>query len=179
MDSSARPPRRKAYLKQDKTGRSAGRRRRKNPPSGPTQCGIDEWVWQPVEMLMGEAWREISINARRVVERLMIEHCAQGATSNGELCVSYEQFEEHGASYNHIAAAISEAEAAGAIVARRQGKQAGRNSPTFYRLTWLGGWNASGEMIPPTNDWKSRTAADVKRARSQRKLATKRRCASR
>jgi hypothetical protein len=56
---------------------------------------------------------------------------------------------------------------------------AGRNAPTFYRLTWLGGWNASGEMIFPTNEWKSRTAADVKQARNVRKLATERRRTSR
>lgn len=85
MSSSTHPPRHKAYQKQDKAGRSTGRARGKNPASGPSACGVEEWVWQPVELVAGEAWRELSINARRVIERLLIEHIAQGGVENGEL----------------------------------------------------------------------------------------------
>jgi hypothetical protein len=173
-DEITYPARRTASTKQGKDGRSADRRRKKNPVSGPRECGVEEWGWQPAELIMSEAWRALGINARRIVDRVLIEHIGQGGMANGELCVAYGDFEQHGASPNHIAAGIAEAEAAGVLVALRRGKHAGRNAPTFYRLTWMGGWNKLREKIPPSNEWKSRTVADVKRAREARKQATAR-----
>ena len=42
--------------------------KRNHPPAG------EPWVWLTRELLESDAWRGASINARRVVERLIIEH---------------------------------------------------------------------------------------------------------
>lgn len=125
---------------------------------------MEQWAWLPLELLGSPAYRALSRNALTVVNRVLWEHTAQGGMSNGELVVSHAQFEEWGASRNLVAKAIREAEAAGLLVVRRRGKIAGRNAPNLYRLTWLGGWGAAGEILLPSNSWKSRTAQDVERA---------------
>lgn len=87
---------------------------------------------------------------------------------NGELAVAHSAFEAHGVGRNPVAAAVRECEAAGVLAVRRRGKIAGRNAPNLYRLTWMGGRNAAGDIMPPSNDWKGRTAEHVERARKQR-----------
>lgn len=85
--------------------------------------------------------------------------------SNGELRVSHEDFHAFGVTRKLIATAIRECEAAGVVRVRRRGKIAGLNAPNLYRITWMGGWGAEGQMIHPSNEWKSATAASVERVR--------------
>ena len=165
MSEDARTPqRRQAWSKPDKRGRSGGRQRKKNPPTRPSDCGADHWAWQPLDLVASPVWSALSINARRVLDRLMVEQVAQGGVANGELCVSYDQFVEAGCSRRLVSTAIAELEAAGVLAVRRRGRIAGENLPNLYRLTWLGGRDANGEIIGPSHEWKGRTAEHVQRA---------------
>lgn len=128
-------------------------------------------AWLPLDMLASPAFRALSRNAFAVLHRLLWEHVVHGATANGELVVSHAQFEAFGVNRNLVAKAVAELEAAGVVSVLRRGKIAGRNAPNLYRLTWLGGWGADGEKIPPSNEWKARTAGSVKAATERRKRA--------
>ena len=159
--------RRQAFTKPDKRGREGKRQRRKNPVTRPSDCGVEHFAWIPFELLSAPVWASLSINARRVLDRLMVEHVAQGGLANGELCVSYDQFVEAGCSRRLVSTAIAELEAAGVAAVRRRGRIAGENLPNWYRLTWMGARDANGEIMAPSHEWRARTAAHVQRALRQ------------
>lgn len=142
------PAKRRAFTKPDKRGRSGKRARKGNPASGPGDCGIEQWVWLPVEIIGSTTWQALSIKARRILDRVMAKHAHHGGTGNGELCVSHRQFEQAGASRNCVAAAIRECEAAGLLRVQRRGRIAGENEPNLYTLTWMGSWDTNGEIAP-------------------------------
>ena len=52
------------------------------------------FVWFTREFLASQAWREMPLAARRVVERVAIEHMNHGGTLNGSLIVTYNDFEK-------------------------------------------------------------------------------------
>ncbi len=180
MKENGIPEKRRAVRKPNATGRDGAWARKGNPVSRPADCGVNQFVWLPAELLGSPAFRVLSVNARRVVDRLLREHIAHAGTANGELVVSHQQFEEAGVTRNLVAKAIREAEAAGLISVQRRGRIAdGRNQPSLYRLTWMGAWRPDGEKMPPTHEWKGRTADDVRRAVERMKNAHEARVRSR
>lgn len=97
------------------------------PPKG------KPWIWLTHEMLASTSWRSLSINARRLIDFLMIEHMKRGGKHNGRLLAPRAQLEEFGMGARHISAAIDEVMATGLIAVRRG---IGRR-PSLYALTWL------------------------------------------
>ena len=49
-----------------------------------------------IEMLESPSYRVLSLSARRVLDRLEIELGHHGGTGNGDLPVTYDQFQEFG-----------------------------------------------------------------------------------
>lgn len=130
----------------DATGRSSGKiggrkGKMQKPPQG------EPWVWLTAEMLASDAWRSLSINARRFIDALQLDHMAHAGTENGNLMATRSQLEAFGLSVNHITSAIRECEEKGLVKARR----AGMRIATKYRLTWL----ADRDFNPATNEWKA------------------------
>jgi len=162
------PERRRAMTVPDKRGRSGKRGRRGNPVSRPSECGSEQFVWLPRELLETKLWAGLTISARRTLDRLMLEHVSHGGVANGELSVSYRQFEKFGVSRNSVSRGIKELEAVGLIEVRRRGRIAGQNAANFYRLTWMGSWSDDGEIAPPRHSWKRRAAADLDSPRSRK-----------
>jgi hypothetical protein len=80
----------------------------------------------------------LSINAKRIMDRLLIEnwrHCSQG---NEKLRVSYGQFVGHGVGRRHIAPALRELVKAG-LLEICGGERTGKfDGPNRYRITFLG-----------------------------------------
>lgn len=157
------------HRKPDKTGRSTGEYSAKVKdnlkPPGP-------FAWQTAELLSSPAWRGMSPNTRRLIDRLMIEHIQHGGIENGKLPVTHADFEAHGLSRNFIRAAIDEAEAFGLIRFRRGGRWGGVKRPSLYQLTWIGTSDA-----PPTNEWEATSEKTVeawKRAKRRSKSKRKR-----
>jgi hypothetical protein len=132
------------FGKPDATGRSSGViPGRAGKASRPPQN--EPWIWLTREVMESHAWRSLGINARRFVDRLLIEHMNHAGQENGRLKATYEQLEAYGLSKNCTAAAISETESAGLVEAFRGGLRVA----TEYRLTWL-----SADGAEPTNEWK-------------------------
>ena len=124
------------------TGHRFGNRR--------TQIG-GQFAPHTINMLRSPAWRVLSLSARRVLDRVEIEFADHGGTENGELPVTYDDFEEYGVHRHAIAPAIREAVALGFLQVTEQGRagNAEYRKPNLFRLTYRHTHNA-----PPTDDWK-------------------------
>lgn len=150
--------------KLDRKGRATGPIRKQHrlhigPPK--ETC----WTWRTAEMLESPAFRLLSINSRRCLDRLEFEHLAHGLQENGQLIVTYEDFLAWGVSCNYVAASLEELEVFG-LIRRLHGRGGwGAPHPTRYRLTYTG----DCEGGPATNEWKAITAEGVKRWREWRK----------
>lgn len=135
----------------DATGRSKpGRRGRDRRVNGPPQD--EPWVWMSRGLLESPAWAALSLPARRVIDRVLVEHMAHGGAENGNLPVSYDDFVAYGVRRNSVAPAIAEAVALG-LLDHQRGRSGGSNATRrvqVFRLTWL----RSSSNEPPTNRWK-------------------------
>jgi hypothetical protein len=94
------------------------------------------WSWYTVEMMRSDAWRDMSINGRRMLDLLEIEHLAHGGYENGKLAVTYDQFVAGGIRRGSIFATVAELERLGWIEVNR-GLYRGyaRSAPHRFRLT--------------------------------------------
>src|SRR6516165_4340729 len=80
-------------------------------------------------MIKSPAWSVLSLSARRVLDRIEIEHADHGGNENGRLPVTYDDFERYG-------------------IHGRAGNAEFR-SPHKFRLTYFHVGRA-----PPTNEWQ-------------------------
>ena len=109
----------------------------------------EQFVSLRVSMLRSPAYRVLSLSARRVLDRIGIEHMAHGGAENGKLPVTYEHFAEYGIHKDSIAPAIRECVALGFLEITEPGRagNAEFRRPALYRLTYLytGRANATDE----------------------------------
>lgn len=141
-----------------RTGKTNKQRAKNRPPEGMA------FVWFTEEMLISEAWRALSGNARNIVTRLCVEHMTHAATENGNLICTHQDFQTYGIRKPSIAGAIREAEFFGFIKVTKGYAFKGHRAPSLYRLTWLP--NKQGEY--PSNEWKAIKAAHVKAFKTDR-----------
>lgn len=152
-----------AHTKHNATGRDSGKwtaREKKiwGPPRG------EPFAWMTTAMLSHPAWRSLSLNARRIIDFLQIEHRAHAGLENGNLAAPYDQLQRVGVTRRLIRRALTELEAAGFLrVTHRGGMWQGGKSPSRYRLTFY----RTHDRAPATNDWKRVTGEQVKAARKQ------------
>jgi hypothetical protein len=137
----------------DATGRSTGRfadprfRKLNKPPPG------EPWLWLTREILESFAWRALSNAGQKIVSRIGIEHLSHGGCQNGDLPVTYRDFERYGIGKNSIFAALAEASELGLIERTAAGRQAwgeSKGSPARYALSWL----PFHDGRPATNRWR-------------------------
>jgi hypothetical protein len=102
-------------------------------------------------MIKSPAWSVLSLSARRVLDRIEIEHADHGGNDNGRLPVTYDDFERYGIHRHAIRAAIQETVALGfaEITERGRAGNAEFRSPHKFRLTYFHQGRA-----PPTNEWQ-------------------------
>ncbi len=135
-----------AILKHDATGRSTGRMK-------PTRETKIDWPFAPVpwEMLASPAWKVLSPNGRRVVDRLIVENGRHGGKENGRLPCTYGDFIAAGVRDGSVSDSIREAVALGFVKVTERGR-AGNGEfrrAALYELTFL--------PVParrPSNEWK-------------------------
>jgi len=88
------------------------------------------------ELIASDAWRSMSINCRRLIDFLMIEHMNHAAFENGYLKATYKQLEEFG--INRVHEAIKEAEDKGLLLVEHGfRKSLNESSPNTYQLTFF------------------------------------------
>jgi hypothetical protein len=125
-------------------GGIAGRKRRTK---------IDgQWVAYTREMIESPAFQALSLQARKILHRLEIEHCSHGGAENGRLPCTYDDFERYGCWRKGISRAIVEASALGFVQLMSIGKRPYGDipgKPSTYRLTYLHAHDG-----PATHEWK-------------------------
>jgi hypothetical protein len=104
-------------------------------------------VWFTRELLASDVWRALGLNARRLIDFLLIEHMKHGGKANGRLVAPWRQLRKFGIGDHFIAAAIEQCKHVGLIDCRRG---VGRR-PTFFALTWL----PQSDGAPPSNRWRT------------------------
>ena len=105
------------------------------------------------EMIESPAYRVLSLQARKILRRLEIEHCSHGGAENGRLPCTYDDFIKYGCWRNGISPALVEATALGFIEITSIGKRGYGDIPgkaSSYRLTYL----PTHDGAAPTNEWK-------------------------
>jgi hypothetical protein len=97
------------------------------PPKG------QSWIWITRDILESGAWRSLSINARRFIDFLLIEHMKHGGRKNGQLLAPRRQLEDAGIGSHFVSAAIEETVSRGLVLVKHgRGRR-----PNIYALTWL------------------------------------------
>jgi hypothetical protein len=96
-----------------------------------------------------DAWQTLSINERRVIERLMIENMDHAGTLNGKLRVSHRQFIKWGVTKNKVAPAIHGLETRSLVRITSAESNGDIRGYYLYRLTFL-----AADYREPTNEWR-------------------------
>lgn len=106
-----------------------------------------------LEMLSGAAFGALSLAARRCLDRMEVEHLEHAGRENGELIVTYADFESFGIRRSSVAAALRELENAGFIETTLKGRggNADFRKASKYRLTFV---TAKGQTAP-TDEWRN------------------------
>lgn len=136
--------------KPDHRGRTGAHSVRAKPTKPGTIAG--QFIPHRVDMLESDAWASLSLAARRVLDRLEIEHAHNGGKENGNLVCTYKDFERFGIRRPSIAAAVRQVVAVGLVEVTHRGRggNAEYRDPSRYRLTYL----ATGKAAP-TDDWRA------------------------
>lgn len=111
------------------------------------------FIAHTVEMRRSIAWRFLPDNARRLIDRIELEHMEHGGSENGRLVITYDDFERAGLRRKSVPLAIRQAVALGFLeVTMQGGRAAGKaRAPSTYRLTYIVGTKRSAQR---TDDWK-------------------------
>lgn len=124
-------------------------------------------------LMESHAWKARTVPLMRVLERLETEHMRHAGSSNGQLYVSYGQFQQAGISRKTINAALKLGVDLG-LLKIRSGSWTSRVSqagvlrpPQAYRLTYLPTSSAA-----PTDEWKHVTSSNAQAALAQYRKAT-------
>jgi hypothetical protein len=120
---------------------------------------VGQFIPHRLELIESPAWHVLSLSVRRVLERIEIEMCHNGdLRANGQLVVTYGDFERFGIHANAVAPAIREVVALGLVVVTEQGNggNAEFRKPSKYRLTYICTKATNHPKYPdqPTDDWK-------------------------
>jgi hypothetical protein len=106
----------------------------------------EPFVKLPRSLVASKAWRTMSINERRLIDVLILEHMRHAGQRNGQLVAPRKQLEVAGIGARHISAAIARCVTRG-LIDRKRGR--GR-APNVYALTWL----PLHDNSPVSNRWK-------------------------
>jgi hypothetical protein len=109
----------------------------------------EQFIPRPRSMLESKAYRSLSLSARRVMERIELEHLRHGGKDNGKLPVTRRDFSTYGVRESSVFPGLHEAIEKGFVRITRKGRSGKHGMPTEYRLTYIHANNR-----PPTNEWK-------------------------
>jgi hypothetical protein len=107
----------------------------------------------------------MSVNCRKLIDRLLLEHCNHSGLENGRLVCTYKDFQDYGLTRNKIRPAIEEADFLGLVKHQRGERVFAKNQPNSYRITFYG----TSEARDPTNEWKRITKERIDSFRSKKR----------
>lgn len=109
-----------------------------------------------IEMLESHAYRELSLSAHMVLNRISIELAHHAGNDNGHLPVTYDNFVAYGVHRHAIGPALRELVALGFIEVTARGRaSAGEfRTPNLFRITFQPILNRNKAIKDPTDEWK-------------------------
>lgn len=112
---------------------------------------IGQFAPRAVDLLRSPAFRVLSLSGHRVLARIEIELADHGGKDNGQLPVTYADFEDFGIDRHAIGPAIDECEALGLIEVTERGRSGNAEfrRPSLYRLTYR-----YTEKAAPSDEWR-------------------------
>ena len=112
------------------------------------------WVSHRLTMKESAAWRALPDNARRLLDRLELEHMRHGGSQNGALVCTYDHCAEAGIRRASVALAIRQAVALGFLQITQAGYRTAAEfrAPNLFRLTYVYGRVRNPE---PTDEWEA------------------------
>lgn len=114
----------------------------------------DTWMFVPLEMLKSFAWVAAPPEVKLAVVRLLQEHHEHGGHENGNLIVTYDQFERFGIQRRKIKWSLRAATALGFLdVVDNGGVYGDIARSARYRLTFRPSVEDGQEQLP-SNRWK-------------------------
>ena len=117
------------------------------------------------ELLSSPAWRGMSINCRRLIDFLVIEHLNHAGPENGNLCATYDQLVAFGIPRRLIHISMDEAEMLKLVfIERGARKSSGLSHMNRFTLTFVRQRIQTGERVgyvPPSGEWKKAKEADI------------------
>jgi hypothetical protein len=122
------------------------------------------WIAHTKDMRESLAWQLLPDNARRILDRLELEHMRHGAGENGKLPCTYSDFASAGIRRASVSLAIRQCVRLGFLKITNQGGRSISNQrwPSLYLLTYVTGCKSSPA---PTHDWRSiKTTDDARQA---------------
>lgn len=131
------------------------------------------WTWIGSPMIESPAYQALTLAARRILDRLLIEQIEHAGRENGRLKVSYTEFEKFGVDRHAIRGALDELMRLGFIACASPGRRSYGSDPgriATYRLNFYGVVD-SDEAGPPTNDWERLSDVDVRAIQADLKQA--------
>lgn len=129
------------------------------------------WMAFTVLFLSSDSFRSLSINAYRVLFRVIVEHLQNGGAENGNLIVPHRQLQDWGVTAENAADAIDELVFKGLIKVRKGRAGDGKAHPNIYTLTF----DVLSTGGRATRDWKNKSSQDIAKWKEQRKIAAIRR----
>lgn len=130
------------------------------------------WVWLTRDLLRSASWQSLGINARRLVDFLLIEHMNHVGRDNGFLLAPRWQLEEFGIGRRLISGAIEEAKASGLVAVRRG---TGRR-PSTFTLTWLPVVAGHEGVTPRVHEGERQGRSRARRCTAKAEIEGARRC---
>jgi hypothetical protein len=119
------------------------------------------WIWHTSELLRSPAWRGASLNLRRLLDFLEIEHLKHSRRDNGALMALYDDLEKlAGIGRRLILQSIKEGEKRGLIEVEHGVCWAGgKRQPSRFRITYLPTCAVDSKTkvttwYAPTDDWR-------------------------
>jgi hypothetical protein len=106
-----------------------------------------------IEMMESPAYRVLSLSAHRALSRIEIEWAHHGGQDNGQLPVTFDDFERYGVNRHAIGPALAELEALGFIVITEKGKMARAadyRRPNKFLLTS----RPANKGVDPLHKWR-------------------------
>ena len=102
-------------------------------------------------MMESPAFMVLSLSARRILDRLEIEHAHHAGFDNGDLPCTYDHFHDYGIHRHAIAPGIREAVALGFVEITEKGRSGNAEwrRPNKFRLTYRPAGRAD-----PTDEWR-------------------------
>jgi len=112
--------------------RKCDKKKPNRPPEG------HPFVWQTADLLTSIAYQAMSINARRVIDRIQIEHMDHAGLENGKLIVTHDDFKKFGVSRDFVGDAVDELAYLKLIKINIRGRAGeGTGYANCFELTWL------------------------------------------